>query len=89
MERDQTSTPGYQKGFNEGYTIAKYLPELGEQLAKATGDSERSLGFQDGQKQLILEQSKEKYPAWLKGDRTGRNITDISKAKDKDIEPER
>ena len=86
-EEYDTPDPDFVKGFNEGYTLAQHLPDLAEQLGKATGDSQRSTGFQAGRQQLILEQSQERYPAWLRGDYTGRSLSDTTP--DKDLEPDR
>ncbi len=75
----------YQKGFNEGYLIAKHLPELSAKLAKITNETSRIEGFHDGRKQHLLEQSREYRPAWLKGERhKGQD-----KPKDKDREPDK
>ncbi len=91
MEENKTTEQDYQKGFNEGYTIAKHMPELAEQLAKATGESLRGSGFQEGRNQFLSEQVKERYPSWLKGDRSAKSENEPFKTKDKDkgIEPER
>jgi len=93
MEENQTAVLDYQKGFNEGYTIAKHLPELAEQLAKASLEGPRGAGLKDGQKQFSFEKSKDRYPSWLTGDRTAKDEIEPDKSKDMDLdidlEPER
>lgn len=59
MEHRDASSE-YIKGFNEGYMIAKNMPDLASQLQSITGNSERSVGFQDGRKQYELEKFKER-----------------------------
>ncbi|MDF7816757.1 hypothetical protein P1X15_04085 [Runella sp. MFBS21] len=88
MEEQNTSVPPeYQKRFNEGYTIAKYMPELARQLTAAMKDKEPN-GFQDGQRQFLSEQPKDKRPAWLTGNRPAKAEPQPDKNKDRDIEPE-
>lgn len=88
MEDNTSIPPEYQKRFNEGYTIAKYMPELAQQLAQATKDNERSNGFQEGRNQYLSEQVKEKLPSWLSGNRPTKTETQPDKNKDRDIEPD-
>lgn len=87
MEDNTAVPPQYQKRFNEGYTIAKYLPELAQQLSSAMKDKEPN-GFQDGQRQYISEQTKDKRPAWLSGNRPAQPEKQPDKNKDRGIEPE-
>jgi hypothetical protein len=53
-EQNTTVPPEYQKRFNEGYTIAKYMPEL---AAATHGSDERQVnpsnGFQDGRPSVL------------------------------------
>lgn len=86
-EQNSTVPPEYQKRFNEGYTIAKYMPELARQLTEAMKDKEPN-GFQDGQHQYLSEQPKDKRPAWLSGNRLAKAPQSPDKSKDRDIEPE-
>ncbi len=92
MEEENKISPDYQTGFNEGYTIAKYSPELAGQLSKISADGDRIKGFQEGREQFLKEQVKELLPAWLKDNRAERNQDSISKDReietDKDIDPE-
>ena len=88
MEDTTTVSPDYQKRFNEVYTIAKYMPELAQQLTEAMKDRE-SNGFQDGRQQFLSEQVKDKRPAWLSGNRLAKAPQSLAKNKDRDIEPER
>ena len=82
--------PDYQKGFNEGYTLAKHAPELAEQLAKAVdAESVRGAGLQAGRQQFIAEQTKERYPSWLKGERSGKEPPETGKHQDRSPDVER
>ncbi len=91
MEELEQPDPDFQKGFNEGYTIAKHQPVLAEQLAQAVKDEgPRSAGFQAGRQQFILEKGRGRYPPWLKGERNeGSTRAEPDRTKDKGIEPER
>lgn len=81
----QQPDPAYVKGFNEGYAFAKYMPELSEQISKTEAKSQRLMGMQDGRKEYLNEVVKDKFPDWLKKDRTVSSLP-ISKNKDKDID---
>ena len=89
MEENYKIEPDYLKGFNEGYTIAQALPELAEQLARVDNDSVRYMGFKQGREQFQKEQLKERLPAWLKDNQLEKGQSSPSKAKDRDIEPEK
>ena len=82
-KENEQSDPTYVKGFNEGYAFAKYMPELSEQLSKTEAKSPRMLGMQDGRKEYMAEIAKDKFPDWLKRDRTppARSVS-----KDKDLD---
>lgn len=56
MEENVTPAPDYIKGFNEGYTIAEYLPELAAKLKEAVDKSVRGQGFKSGITEYQLEQ---------------------------------
>ena len=88
MDDNTTVPPEYQKRFNEGYTIAKYMPELAEQLSAAIQNYSHGAGFQQGRTQFLQEQAKQKLPSWLKGERSAKEDTSPGKQKDKDMEPE-
>lgn len=89
MEENDSVDPDYLKGFNEGYIFAKHLPELSDQLSKTELKSSRGVGFQDGRKQFISEKVKDKFPNWLKGNRTPSEKTDPGKTKGRSIEPDK
>ena len=72
----------YQKGFNEGYLIAKHLPDLSTRLAGITNETPHIEGFKDGRKQYIIELARERRPAWLKGEKHKGH----DKPRDKDME---
>ncbi|MFN8345082.1 MAG: hypothetical protein U0X91_08765 [Spirosomataceae bacterium] len=88
MEDNTNIPPDYQKHFNEGYTIAKYLPELAQQLTEAMKDNQLGNGFQDGRNQFLSEQVKDKLPSWLSGQRAAKEEKQPDKTKDRDIELE-
>ena len=81
--------PDYIRGFNEGYTIARHMPDLAEKLSTANKDSVRGTGFQDGRKQFLTEQSRSRLPAWLKGNRPTKDKAVPDKTVDRDIDPDR
>lgn len=87
--QEQEPSTNYVKGFNEGYTIAKYLPDVADKLSDILGNSERAKGFQLGRTQYLLEAGKEKvkepekYPEWLK-DSYSSNVREPEITKDKD-----
>ena len=89
MEEHDTPDPEFVKGFNEGYTLAKHLPNLAEQLNAVTDESQRGSGFQAGQRQLFVERQQERYPAWLRGDYASRANGTPDIAPDKDIDLDR
>jgi hypothetical protein len=88
QELEQEPKPEYLKGFNEGYTIAKHMPDVAEKLSKALGESERAKGFQQGRDQLLSEKDKQRYPSWLNRDEASPERTDYDKDKE-GYEPER
>ena len=88
MEDNTTVPSEYQKRFNEGYTIAKYMPELAQQLTEAIKDKETDNGLQDGHRQFLSEQVKDKLPSWLSGNRPAQPEQQPDKNKDRGIEPE-
>lgn len=82
-------SPEYVKGFNEGYTMAKYMPNVAGQIVSSLGNDERSVGFKNGKEQLDYEiEITPKYMLRYKDD-----YGDIGQHQDKtmdhdDIEPE-
>jgi hypothetical protein len=63
------------------------MPELAQKLTEAMKDRE-SNGFQDGHRQFLNEQVKDKRPAWLSGNRPAKSEKQPNKNKDRGIEPE-
>lgn len=88
MDDQDKVEPDYVKGFNEGYTIAKHMPEIAEQLANIDSDFVRLAGFKAGREQHQAEQVRERLPVWLTGDRMSKN-NPPDKPKDRDIEPDK
>ena len=77
----------YTKGFNEGYVIAEHLPDLAHDLSKIESASPRMEGFRDGRRQYVLEQTKERPPAWLDAGRDReQNPTKDQEREDRDAE---
>jgi hypothetical protein len=90
MEPKETPDPAYLKGFNEGYTIAKHMPDLSGKLAQAVkGEDERSQGFLAGQQLFSREQLKEQVPSWMRGDYSNFSKSSPDTSKEPDITPER
>ncbi len=87
MDENDKIDPTQLKGFNDGYLIAKYEPELSEQLSKIEAVSPHIVGMQQGRNQFLKEQIREKIPSWLKDDRFDKK--EINPSKDKGLEPER
>lgn len=95
MEHTQEYEPSstYTKGFNEGYTIAKYMPDVAENLSDILGNSERAKGFQLGRQEYLSEiemeqvKDREMYPEFLLDD-FQVNRDDMEQEMDKDdMEP--
>lgn len=55
---EQTLTPYYIKGFNNGYFLAEHNPTLTEQLIRTETDNDYIQGLKDGKKTYELEQQK-------------------------------
>jgi len=72
----------YQKGFNEGYVIAKHMPEMNIKPITGLQGNIRGEGFQDGQKQFAIEKNREALPGWLRDDRPQKESPDIDKSRD-------
>ena len=91
MEENNQIDPDYLKGFNDGYLIAQYEPELSKKLSKVEAISQRIIGMQQGREQYLNEQTKDKRPSFLKDNRANIKKSDLTKekGKDKGIEPER
>lgn len=78
-ELNDNPHPDFIKGFNDGYLMAKHLPDLSKELSKSLSDTEQSKGFQSGIRQVFLEKIKAFEPAWMKDD-----IVEIEKGKAKE-----
>lgn len=81
MEEQEVS-PDYLKRVNDGYLLAKHMPELAEQLKEAVKDRED--GFKAGIEQFAKEQEKEYYPSWLSKDRLSSLDKEPDQEKHKD-----
>lgn len=88
MEETNNIDPDYLKGFNDGYIIAQYEPELAEKLSKVEAVSPRIIGMQQGREQFIKEQLKEKLPNWLKDNPTPDRTITPYKDQNKQIDKE-
>ena len=78
-------SPEYQKGFNEGYILPTYEPEVSQVVSLAEGMTERLSGMKDGIEEANLEKEKEKWPTlpWMsKVDKA--KIVEPEKGKDLD-----
>lgn len=67
---EQTPSPDYTRGFNEGYILSEHMPDLADSLSKAVHESERGMGFKDGREQYVFEHEKERAPDWLPRNRS-------------------
>ena len=56
----------YVTGFNEGYMVAKYAPELSAKLAEIKGNAPRLEGLLDGIEQYGLELKRDRLPPFEK-----------------------
>lgn len=54
----------YQRGFNEGYLIARHLTGLSKSLFKLKNDTPRISGMRDGYKQWLSERDMEQRAKW-------------------------
>lgn len=87
---EQENMDLYIKGFNQGYMIAVYEPELSEKLSKTTGESSFIAGIKDGRQQYLDEKFQEKMPSWLKNNPfEQRDNQPVKQEKDKDFDLER
>lgn len=68
----------YQRGFNEGWTITEFMPDLSQTLVNVLPDSARSQGFKDGSNEYILDRAKSIRPKFLDPDR----LKDLDKGND-------
>jgi hypothetical protein len=89
MEEEQHN-PDYQKGYNDGYLIARHEPDLADKLKDVSDNTPRMEGFQAGRKQLLRDRFKERLPEWVQDDPDKDQDKSIEPEKDKDqgIEPE-
>ncbi len=95
MEKEQEQvTPqdsDFIKGMNEGYYLAKYLPEVADGLYKIISDNDRIQGFKAGREEYIKEKVAERMKSWDKEERNKDweilNDKDIKKTLD-DLERE-
>ncbi len=60
FDKDHDPDPDFVKGFNEGYVLAQYAPEIGGVFGAYAPESERGKGFRDGKSQFALEPRKER-----------------------------
>jgi hypothetical protein len=77
----------YTKGFNEGYILAQYLPQVAVDLTRIKSEHPRISGIQDGARWYALEQMRQKHPSWLHGKNTTPGK--FARNKGKDREPDR
>lgn len=88
MEGQSKEEKEYQERFNAGYTIAKHLPDLANQLHKSVGQAERSQGFRDGIEQFNHDKERENYPSWLRENNKDKTHSQANRDKDRDMEKE-
>lgn len=59
-------SPEYVKGFNEGYILSYYAPEIGGVFGAYAPETERGKGFRAGKESFAPQPKKEPYPNYLK-----------------------
>lgn len=84
MEKEQENIEQYQKGFNEGYLLAKFLPDLSRKLEQIKESNDRLNGIKDGRDQFIEEKKKIILPSHL-----FQKSAKDKEIKNKDITPEK
>lgn len=82
MDQDDHISPEYLKRFNDGYLIAKHMPELANQLKNASKDL--GDGFRNGIDQFEKD-AQSPLPAWLRTDR----LSNLDKDRDLDMDLEK
>lgn len=81
--------PEYIRKFNQGYILAKYMPELSEQISKSKSETSNFRAIQDGRQQFLSEEALSKAPSWLKPDPQKLNQNLLGKTKGRQIDPEK
>ena len=78
----------YIQGFNEGYLVAKYAPELSQKLSEIKSQAPRLEGLLDGIQQYALELTKDRLPPFEKDYQKEEHKHDTPN-KEKGMEPPR
>lgn len=68
MTPSDTIEQQYQQGFNDGYVLAKYRPDISDSLQGLQPLSPRLEGMIDGREEYTLEQELEKQQEHLPED---------------------
>lgn len=84
-QEEITPSDDYIKGFNEGYMLAKYSPDL---LKTNMPDSDRSKGFAKGMMQYEVEKKLERSMSYFSKDKHEPE-KDQKDKDDKEIDMER
>lgn len=85
MEEEYDITYDYKKGFNQGYLIGKYEPDLGASLDKVELQSNRIKGIKAGLLQVGKEKSLSNLPKWMQDHENSKD----KKENEKDIDLDR
>lgn len=86
MEENETPHSDFVKGFNEGYLMSQYIPEITAQIEKSLGESPRSHGFLSGKEQYQYEKEVQLYPSWLIDDKSSDLEKSDYEDREKDID---
>lgn len=78
----------FLEGFNHGYFLQKYEPELAEKLLKIEASNPHLLGLQHGCEQFKKEQLRDKLPKWLKDNPSSDKSNLTQKDHDKQLDKE-
>ena len=87
-ETEEKVDKNYLEGFNNGYFLAKYEPELAEKLSKIQAESLHVKGLQQGREQYLKEQLKERLPTLLKEQPMSEKSKSPFKGQDKSMDRE-
>lgn len=84
-EQEQEPQPDYVQGFNEGYFLAKELPQFAGDMAKHLPETDRSNGFRQGVEQYNLDLSKDKQQTLQKEFKDNNKDVGINKNDKEDL----
>ncbi|MDI1254588.1 MAG: hypothetical protein PSV16_00680 [Flavobacterium sp.] len=87
-EEQKKTEARFKDGYNQGYLISMYDPNIAQIFASVDAQDPFLEGFKAGKKTLEIEKEHEKLPSWSKRE-ISPEFNEVSKPKDKGIEPDR